>query len=137
MMMRNRFLKQNGFTLVELLVAITIFAIGLLGVAGMQVTALRENSSSHTRTATTALASGIMEEIRQWNAEDPRLAVSSTNNEWSFDGEPTIYIDGAGTLRATYDVTVDFNDVTNINRIRVVVSGPGMPVTLVGFRRGS
>jgi type IV pilus assembly protein PilV len=128
---------QAGFTLVELLVAMTILAIGLLGVAGMQMTAMRENSSAHARTAATALASGILEEIRQWNAEDPRLAFDSAANEWDFDGQPTFFVEGAGVFRATYDVDVDFNDVTNVNRIQVVVRGPGFPVTLVGFRRGT
>jgi type IV pilus assembly protein PilV len=133
--------NSNGFTLIELLVAVTILAIGLLGVAGMQSTALRENSSSHARTSAAALASGIMEEIRQWNPEDPRLIADSTGNAWLFpDGGQTTLIAGAGVFRATYNVAVNFsgvNSVTNINRIQVDVTGPGLPVRLVSFKKGN
>lgn len=127
--------NQKGFTLLELLVALTIFAVGLLGVAGMQLTGLRENATSQARTTAAALATGILEEIRSWPPEAVLLAEDSANNVWSFDDETTIEIAGAGTFQATFDVDTNYNDVTNINRIQVTVTGPGQPVTLVGFRR--
>jgi type IV pilus assembly protein PilV len=37
---------QAGFSLIELLVAIVILAVGLLGLAELQVTAIRANSHS-------------------------------------------------------------------------------------------
>ncbi len=42
---------QAGFTLVELLVAIVVLAIGLLGLVQLQVTAIKTNSQSMTSTA--------------------------------------------------------------------------------------
>ena len=36
--------NQSGFTLVELLIALVIFAVGILGVATMQITAIQGNS---------------------------------------------------------------------------------------------
>jgi prepilin-type N-terminal cleavage/methylation domain-containing protein len=36
--------NQNGFTLVELLIALFIFAVGVLGVATMQITSIKGNS---------------------------------------------------------------------------------------------
>ena len=38
--------NKNGFTLVELLIALVIFAIGILGVATMQITSIKGNSKS-------------------------------------------------------------------------------------------
>lgn len=132
--------NQKGFTLVELLAALTIFAVGMLGVAGMQLTGLRENATSHARTAAVALAAGIMEEILVWPTDDVRLAADSTGTAWTFSEEPVVgptkTITGAGTFRATYDVNIDYNAVTNVNRIQVTVTGPGRPITLVAIRGG-
>ena len=48
--------SEKGFTLVEILIAMTIFAIGILAVASMQVWGLRGNSSAiwHSQAATWA-----------------------------------------------------------------------------------
>lgn len=127
--------NQKGFTLLELLVALTIFAIGLLGVAGMQVTGLRQNATSHGRTTAAALATGILEEIRTWPLADTRLSGDSTANAWSFNGQPSLNVAGGGIFQATYDVDTNYNGVTNIKRIQVTVTGSGLPVTLVTFRR--
>ena len=35
--------RENGFTLIEVLVAILIVGVGVLGVAGMQVVSLQQN----------------------------------------------------------------------------------------------
>ena len=53
----------KGFTLIELMIALTVFAIGLLSIAGMQVKALEVNSRASSLTVATALAEGILEEI--------------------------------------------------------------------------
>ena len=39
---------QAGFTLVELLIAIVILAVGLLGLVQLQMTAIKTNSQSMT-----------------------------------------------------------------------------------------
>ena len=41
---------QQGFSLIEVMVAITIFAIGLLAVVTMQLTAIKGNSYSRRMT---------------------------------------------------------------------------------------
>ncbi len=57
--------KANaGFTLIEILVAVTIMSIGLLGLAGLQVTALKNSNSSHHRTIATMLANDIVDRAR-------------------------------------------------------------------------
>lgn len=38
--------KANGYTLIEVLIALTIFSVGLLAVAGMQTSAIRMNSTA-------------------------------------------------------------------------------------------
>lgn len=44
--MANGLEKQKGFTLVEILIALTIFTIGVLAVAAMQTHSIRYNASA-------------------------------------------------------------------------------------------
>jgi len=39
--------NQTGFTLIEILVAITIFSVGLLAIAGLQISAINFNRGSN------------------------------------------------------------------------------------------
>ena len=56
--------KRRGFTLVELLVAILIFAIGLLGLTYLQISGLRSNQMSLMRTQATAEAYNMADRLR-------------------------------------------------------------------------
>ena len=55
--------KQKGFTLLEVIVAISILTIGLLAVASMQVSAIRGNASAYGITEATSWASDQMEKL--------------------------------------------------------------------------
>jgi len=56
--------KQRGFTLLEILITVLIMSIGLLGLAGLQVTSLKNNHSSYQRTQVTLLAYDIVDRMR-------------------------------------------------------------------------
>jgi type IV pilus assembly protein PilV len=56
--------KNSGFTLIEVLVAILILALGLLGLAALQVTSLKNNQSAYTRSQATQLAYDMADRIR-------------------------------------------------------------------------
>ncbi len=56
--------NEKGFTLLELLVAITVLAIGLLGIAGLQGTTIKRNVSAMRNTEATALIEDKIEDIR-------------------------------------------------------------------------
>lgn len=55
---------QNGFTLIEVLVALLIFAIGMLGLAGLQLKTHQSSSFAHGRTNATLAVSGLVERMR-------------------------------------------------------------------------
>jgi type IV pilus modification protein PilV len=55
--------NQKGFSLIEILIAITVFAIGILAVAGMQITAIKGNSFANDLTKATTLAQDRMEKL--------------------------------------------------------------------------
>ncbi|PPC89987.1 MAG: type IV pilus modification protein PilV [Methylobacter sp.] len=56
--------KQQGFTLVEVLVTVVLMAVGLLGMASLQLTALRSNHEAYSRSQATQLAYDIADRMR-------------------------------------------------------------------------
>lgn len=56
--------SQRGMTLVEALVALLVLCIGLLGVAGLQIQALRANHGAYLRSQATMLAHDITDRMR-------------------------------------------------------------------------
>src|SRR5262249_20897818 len=54
----------TGFTLIEVLVALVVLSIGLLGVAGLQIAGLRGNLSAASRTQASYLADDIIDRMR-------------------------------------------------------------------------
>lgn len=61
--MPNR--KQNqGFSLTEVLVAVVVLSIGLLGIAGLQAASLRNNHSAYLRSVATILGYDMADRMR-------------------------------------------------------------------------
>jgi len=56
--------RQQGFTLLEVLIALLILSIGLLGLAALQTTSLRSNQMASMRTTATQLAYDISDRMR-------------------------------------------------------------------------
>ena len=65
--------KEKGFTLVEVIVAISILSFGLLAVASMQVTAIMGNSLSGNLTEASALAGDRMEKLMSMDYDAAQL----------------------------------------------------------------
>ncbi|WP_158597908.1 type IV pilus modification protein PilV [Noviherbaspirillum saxi] len=82
----------SGFSLVEVLVAVFILAIGVIGAAGMQLTAMRTNHQSGLQTMAVQLAAELADKMR---ANDGQMKKSDTDNPFvglsyqrSIDGMP-------------------------------------------------
>ena len=77
---------RRGFTLIEVLIAMAIFSIGILGVGSLQITSINNNAKARMRTEATILACGKIEELLSLqNYHDPLLdedthTDSSANN---------------------------------------------------------
>lgn len=67
--------NEQGFSLLELLIAVAILSVGLLGAAGLQATAINGNLHGNTISQATVLAQNVIEEIRDTDYE----AVNETN----------------------------------------------------------
>ncbi len=55
---------QRGFSMIEVLIAIVVLAIGLLGFALLQTTNLRYTQSANTRTLATNLSYSLLDQMR-------------------------------------------------------------------------
>lgn len=58
------FSRQRGFTLLEVLISVLVFSIGLLGVAGLMVLSVRTNHSAFLRTQASFLAESMADRMR-------------------------------------------------------------------------
>lgn len=69
--------NKNGFTFIEVLIAIAILSIGLLGLATMSTTASKFNAFSKNKTTAIALGQDKMEELKRII---PTTTLTSANN---------------------------------------------------------
>ena len=105
--------KEDGYTLIEILIALTIFAIGLLAVAGMQTSAIRMNS---TAGKLTNLGTWAMDKIEELSA------LPYSHSLLNSAGNPH-----QERLRG-YTISwrvIDNHPVTNIKTITVTVTDQG------------
>ena len=122
--MKQVTVNQNGFTLIEVLVAITLLLIGIFSVITMQITAIKSNSIANKLTAATALAQETMDDIMAWSISDPNLNTSTANAVYDLNGVniagTDLAIPAAGVFRATYTTTIN-TPVVGVTRIVVSV----------------
>lgn len=125
--MRN----ERGFTLISVLLAVSMLTIGLLALARTQAILTSSEAGVSNRTIALAIATDRLEQLR---ASDPATLAS----------EPAAMVDANGNLSATgayqRSVTVTL-DAANLLRLRVTVNYPRMtsPVQLEAliYRRTS
>jgi type IV pilus assembly protein PilV len=73
--------RQEGFTLIELMVALTVLLIGLLGIMGIVTVSLKNSSYSRHGTEAAILAEDKLEELRT----QTNLAIGALPTEVTLD----------------------------------------------------
>ncbi|MGA8786176.1 MAG: type IV pilus modification protein PilV [Polaromonas sp.] len=107
--------KQSGFSLLEVLIAIIILSIGMLGAVGMQTTAMQSNKEARNQAAATTFARELAEKMR--GNHTVAIKTTAADNPYIFDATlgasatiatPAVncFIDGCPTVKdaATWDV---------------------------------
>ncbi len=123
-------IKPNGFSLIEIMIALLILAFALLALAGLMVTTIQNNSFGGHMTEAASLCQGKLEELRArpwcdlgfFSGNDVREGSTKVayNLAWNVDDPaiPTI----CDTLR-TIAITVTWTDkVGHSIRFRSVLS---------------
>lgn len=78
--------SSTGFTLIEVLVALVVMSIGLLGLAALQVQGMKYNSDAYFRTQATTLAYDLIDRMRA-------NAVAARNGQYVATAAPTGPVD--------------------------------------------
>jgi len=92
----NHIEKQQGFTLIEVLIAVTIFTFGLLAVASMQLTSVKGNFAARNISEATTIGQAKVEEF---------FTFPYAHNDFISD------LDGDGTLELEMDGDENNNGV--------------------------
>ena len=111
---RNTFKKENGFSLIEMLIAMSVLAFGMLAAASMQYSTVRNNTTGNTSTQANSLAKAQLEMLKNQDIGSTALAVGDY-----VDPSP---IDASGNPGGIYNRSWRINPLgTSARRIRVTV----------------
>ena len=121
--------NQHGFTIIEVMIAVTVFAIGILAVAAMQIGAVNGNTAAGTLTDATMIAQNRMEQLMSLNYTN--VSLNDTDGDGTAGLNDTAVPAGSdGSSQYTGSTSVRYNifwniavnsPVTNSKQIRVIV----------------
>lgn len=109
-------MNKKGFTLIEVLIGLVLLAVGLLAIAGMQITSVKSNSFANNMTQASILAQDRLEILRNLAFAHADLN-AGTHNEGVIPG--TIYTRQytvavvPGTTMLSITVSVGWTDSSN------------------------
>jgi prepilin-type N-terminal cleavage/methylation domain-containing protein len=105
---------DGGFTLIEVLVAISIMALVMAGLTSMGVTTIGADSHSRRQSVAVNLAQAKLEELR---------VLRRSHADWAAGVHHEINMeeDGAAYTRE-WEVETDYNGYTRLSRVTVTVS---------------
>lgn len=110
-----RFFCNDGLTLIEVLIALAIFSVGVLAVAKLQTVTIRNNTRANVMTQATMLAQTRMDALKSFEKLDD-LDLENSKEETGIDefGNPG----GVFTRKTSVDTPVN----TLSRRIKVTVT---------------
>ncbi len=109
--------NQKGFTLLEILVALTVLSIGLLGMAGLTTTIMHGNALSNKVTTATTLGQDRMEHFKRLGYSNtpttntPPIVedYNSIANYFLYKRVSLIEVDSPSEHMKTVTITVSWN----------------------------
>lgn len=129
--------REEGFSLLELLIAMSILAFGLLGTATMLSMGMGSDRFAHRVTVESSLASSVAEELLGRAPSDSIFSSSVSGAVYDLDTgsiATTRTVQGR-TYSATYSITPS-SPVLGTSRVEVTVSS-GARSTTLSFLKGT
>ncbi len=118
-MNRSMVSKKNGFSLIEVLIALIFLAIGLLAIASLHVTSVRGNFFSNNLMQATYVAQDQLEYLKSLPFDDPLLSTGDhgdgTKNISGIDFNRIYRVDLLSGNLKSVKYTVSWNDGANHN----------------------
>ncbi|UTH74330.1 type IV pilus modification protein PilV [Chromobacterium sp. IIBBL 290-4] len=108
MSMIPRSRRQSGFSMLEVLVALFVISLGLLGIAGMQAAAINNVSIARTRSLGAIAAESMAAAMHANTAYWGNLSATASNT-WTVNASS---VTGTPTLSQTLDCSVAGNSCT-------------------------
>jgi prepilin-type N-terminal cleavage/methylation domain-containing protein len=84
--------NEQGFTLIEVIIAMAILSIGILSLYSMQSTAIRGNASANYMTRAATVASETVEQLMDLDFSDPILAPAVAPSPHTSTELPTLHL---------------------------------------------
>jgi type IV pilus assembly protein PilV len=123
--------RERGFSLLEVLIALLVLSVGLLGIAGLQTMSLQFNHQSYERTQATVLISEMFEKIIA-NPEAARNGVFDNVAEGALAASYTGYGGCPAACDTTQLATYDINRWKSaIENPRILAQGTGSILRVV------
>lgn len=85
-------IERNGFSLIEVLVSMLVLALGVIGAAGMQLTAMRTTQQSEFQTLSLQLAAEMADKMRANDSQMKKAGANpflSVSYQSAIEGEPS------------------------------------------------
>jgi len=156
-MNKNTQRHQSGFSLVEVLIALVVMSVGMLGIAGLYVQSLQAGRTSMFRHHAVTLAGDVADRIRanpiagiayidpvgannncvlggadctavQMAANDIFLWKDQAQNSLPGGDVTIVFVPAAGFVPPTYQITVSWTEPNQINAPTYVITIPVRPV---------
>lgn len=127
--------NEKGFTLLELLIAMSILSIGLLGLATMLSTGIGTGRFAHAVAVESSMGASVMEEIVSRDGSDPIFSSGISGAVYDLDpgsAAATRTVQGR-SYSATYSISPN-NPVAGVTRVEVTVTGAGRSISSTTFK---
>ena len=118
--------KQRGFSLIEVLIGLVFLAIGLLAIAGLQITSVRGNYFSNNLMQATYVAQDRLEFLKNKPFNSPQLQANNYN-----DGNTTV---SGVVFNRSYTVVDNVNGYKTISYTITWNDGVGHNITFSTVR---
>jgi prepilin-type N-terminal cleavage/methylation domain-containing protein len=111
----------RGFTLIEVLIAMAIFAVGLLALASLQIHSIQMNASARMQTEETNIAVDWLERLIALPYDDPLLDIGDPHRVTSAPYRIVWGVSAGPIAEVTKSISLEVS-VANPNARRVVLS---------------